>query len=167
MDKICCKYGCNYNNLGINGNGLVYGDNSVMNRLNSIPQTTDIIVVEGGKNDYNNQISIEDFENGLINICNNLMQNYYDKKILVFTPWNTYGNNDLANIKLEDYVESMKKIFKKYSIPVYDSFHNSNMYMWSSLFQSEFCQSTGDGSHLNNNGHNRFMTQAEKRILEL
>lgn len=168
--RIASKYGSKYNNYGINGNGLVTPDGTgipVVDRTDDIASNSDIVIVVGGKNDYNQQISINDFKTGLKTICSDLIDRFYDKKIIFFTPWNSYGQNDSANIKLVEYVDAIKECCGEYSIPVYDSFHDSNMYMWLSDFHTDFTQGANDISHLNKNGHLRFMNQAEKFILTL
>lgn len=169
-NKLASKYGCIYNNLGINGNGLISDEATgvpVVNRLNEIPSNSDYIIIIGGKNDYNVHMNIEDFKNGLKTLCSNLVNQFYDKKIIFFTPWNSAGPNDGNVYKLEDYANAIIEICNLYSLPVYDSFHNSNMFMWLSEFDEKFCRNSSDQSHLNNDGHNRFLNQAEKRILEL
>lgn len=168
--KLSCEYGAMYNNYGINGNGLVSTDGSgtpVVNRLDVIDENSDLVIVIGGKNDYNQQLNLNDFKAGIDSICQDLITSFYNKKIVFFTPWNSYGTNDTREIKLEDYVNAIKEECSKYSIPVYDSFHDSNMYMWDTNFRTAFCQSSTDMSHLNKAGHRRFLNQAEKFILNL
>ena len=168
--KITSKYGSKYNNYGINGNGLVSTQATgtpVVNRLNEIDSESDLIIVVGGKNDYNTHLPISDFKTGLNSICQNLINTFYNKKIVFFTPWDSYGINDNASIKLYEYVDAIKEVCSQYSIPVYDSYHHSNMYMWNNDFKAEFNQSSTDISHLNNKGHNRFMNQADRFIISL
>lgn len=168
--KLACEYGSKYNNYGINGNGLVSTNATgipVVDRLDTIDVNSDLVIVIGGKNDYNQQLNLNDFKTGIDTICQNLITNFYNKKIVFFTPWNSYGTNDTRAIKLVEYVNAIKEVCSKYSIPVYDSYHNSNMYMWNGDFDTEFCQSSTDTSHLNNEGHNRFLNQAEKFIISL
>ena len=82
-------------------------------------------------------------------------------------PWNSNGLNDTANIKLEEYTNAIINTMKKYSLPVYDNFHNSDMLMYNSQFRQLYCQNENDVSHLNDKGHDRFIAQAEKAILSL
>lgn len=170
--KIADKYNMKYNAYGINGNGMVTTEASgtpMVKRYTAMTSTADYVVVVGGKNDYNKQISIVDFKTGLRTLCAGLISKYVTKKICFFTPWRVYSDDakDPYNIKLSEYVNAIKEVCAEYSIPVFDSSSNSGIYMFNASFRANYCQSASDVSHLNEAGHLLFMNKAEKFLLGL
>lgn len=157
-----------YANYGINGNGLVASGSPatgtpVVDRYGNMDNDADYVVVVGGKNDYNTQISIASFKTGLATLCSGLISKYVERgsKIAFFTPWDDYDSGtDPSSIKLIEYVDAIIEVCGKYSIPVFDSSRRSSMYMFNSTFRTNYCQSSTDISHLNANGHKLFKNKA-------
>lgn len=157
-----------YVNYGINGNGLVASGSPtigtpVIDRYSEMDDDADYVIVVGGKNDYNKQLSIASFKTGLASICAGLIDKYVARgsKIAFFTPWNDYDSGtDPSSIKLIEYVDAIIEVCGKYSIPVFDSSRKSSMFMFNATFRTNYCQSSTDISHLNANGHNLFKNKA-------
>ncbi len=164
MSRFANKYGAKYYMRGIGGTGLVidnsYGE-SALNRLDTIPLDSDFILIVGGKNDYNDQTSMQTFKDGIASIIATIQTNHPTAKMMFATPWNTYGTSDPATIKLKDYAAAIVEICEKYSVPVFDSFTKSNMYLYDETFRTNYAQSSSDGSHLNINGHKRMLERIE------
>ena len=158
------KYGAYYYMRGIGGTGLIednqYGD-SVLNRLNTIPSDTDFILIVGGKNDYNDQTPLTTFKNGIAEIIETIQSDYPEARLCFATPWNTYGESDPNTIKLKQYADAIEEICKKYCVPCFNSFYDSNMYMYDSTFRTNYAQASDDGSHLNISGHERMFERIE------
>ncbi len=157
-----------YVNYGINGNGLVASGSPtigtpVIDRYSEMDDDADYVIVVGGKNDYNKQLSIASFKTGLASICAGLIDKYVARgsKIAFFTPWDDYDSGtDPSSIKLIEYVDAIIEVCGKYSIPVFDSSRKSSMFMFNATFRTNYCQSSTDISHLNANGHNLFKNKA-------
>lgn len=157
-----------YVNYGINGNGLVASGSPtigtpVIDRYSEMDDDADYVIVVGGKNDYNKQLSIASFKTGLASICAGLIDKYVARgsKIAFFTPWNDYDSGtDPSSIKLIEYVDAIIEVCGKYSIPVFDSSRKSSMFMFNATFRTNYCQSSTDISHLNANGHKLFKNKA-------
>lgn len=178
--KLAQKYGMTYKNYGWSGNPLI--DNSdvasrgepVINRYSAMDNDTDYVVVIGGKNDYNTQISLADFRSGLERLCKGLVDKYIGKKICFFTPWRVPQETIVecdsaqasATIPLIDYVETIVEVCKKYSIPCFDT-KDSEMYIFNSTFRSKYMKSVNDVSHLNGGGHDLMLPKGESFMLKL
>ena len=167
--KLAQKYGMTYNNYGINGDGLVAVRGSltpVVDRYTTMTDNADIVVVIGGKNDYNAQLPISDFETGLGTLCQGLVHKYIGKTICFFTPWNVPQStlDELQGegyaIHLSEYIASIVKICKYYSIAVYCC-DESGIYTFDSDFRTAYFQSATDISHLNSDGSELFLPRAE------
>lgn len=170
--KIAAKYNMIYRNYGKNGNGLITplaSGTPVVERYSIMAHDADYIVIVGGKNDYNKQISIQEFVAGLRKLCSLLAEEYTGAKMCFFTPWCIYPDSakDPKPIKLVEYVDAIIKVCGEYSIPVFDSSRESDIRMYSQSFRAKFCQSPTDVSHLNEQGHLFFMNKAEKFLLSM
>jgi len=155
------------------------GGNTFVQQSLLVDSDADVVTIFGSFNDHN----IYDTD-GLGNVTDtttdsvfgcvyttfqNLITNRPNAKIGVIlpTPWN-YNNMNPHNptqINL-DYIEGIKTIAKKFSIPVLDLFYESNMYPWDSNFRSLFYLN-GDGTHPNTEGNERFAYQIEEFIKKL
>ena len=140
----------------------------VIDRYNEIEKDSDIIIVIAGKNDYNVQLSITDFQKGVSKLCEGLKRDFPNSKIVFFTPWKIAKNSDEDNkkIKLQEYSDCIVNICNINSIPVFDVTRYSDIYMYDPDFRIEYCQGPNDVSHLNSKGHDRFLPEAEKFLIE-
>jgi hypothetical protein len=177
--KLAQKYGMTYRNYGWSGNPLI--DNSevatrgepVINRYSAMDNDADYIVIIGGKNDYNVQIPIEDFKNGLHSLCQGLVEKYIGKNICFITPWRIpestltelYGGV-AKSIPVNDYVDAIVEVCKEYSIPCFDT-KDSNIAIFNATFRSNYMKSANDVSHLNSAGHDLMLPKGESFLLKL
>lgn len=164
--KLAQKYLMTYRNYGINGNGIVSGSNPMSTRYVDMDDDADYVLVIGGTNDFNAQTSITNFKTLLDTFIENLVAKYPTKIIAFLTIFNSLTQANPASgitktIELEEYNNAIIDECKKYGIPVFDSWHCSDILAWNSSFRSAFFQSGDDIAHLNNDGHNKFLPVAE------
>lgn len=157
-----------YNNYGINGNGLVTPDATgvpVVERYSDMANNADYVIVVGGKNDYNKQIKIEAFKQGLESLIKGLTQKYLGKKICFFTPWSDQGPAKINPIALHEYANAIEDVCELHGIPCFNSSKRAGMATYNDDFRQKYFQSADDVSHLNAAGHNLFINKAQ-RFLE-
>ena len=180
---------CISTNLGINGStisgtgekeGGVYQGYQPMNiRITNVNLNQDYLIVFGGTNDYGAGESIKTL--GTIEDTTNLSfygsldiicKYYYDNfivngmKIGFITPIQRTNQNN-QNSKgyiLKDYVDAIKNVCKKYSIPVLDLFENGTIYPLNETFKNNFLP---DGLHPNQNLYNIIAYKIADFILSL
>ena len=169
--KLAEKYHCISRNYGIGGNPMTVeraGTQPMCVRYADMDNDADYVVVVGGKNDYNVQVSMSDFKSGVATLCAGLINKYVLRKtkICFFTPWAIVNDNadDPETIKLTEYVDAIKEVCGRYSIPVFDSSRKSGIYMFNSTFRQNYSQGDNDVSHLNPEGHDLFLPKAESFI---
>lgn len=165
--KFAKKHGMNYSNHGINGNCLtvdreIYGK-SMLHRYTELPDSLDLLVVIAGHNDayFIDSIGIDAFKERTALLCDKLIDRYPDATIVFFTPWSV---NNLKEAAFKPMIDTIIEVCGSRAIPVFDSARNSNIYVSNEKFRAKYFQN-GDGAHLNEKGHDRFLPIAEKFIL--
>lgn len=147
-------------NYGINGTylsnkqytsgGITY--DGVVVRYTSMDNDADYILVFAGTNDANNSIvpmgtddSTDDttFKGALNVLCDGLLTKYPNKKIGFITPY-------FRNSNYPPYIDAIKTICKKYSIPVFDNSEKGGV-CWTNAAQISAI-TLGDTYHLNESG---------------
>lgn len=168
--KLAKNNAMNYNNYGINGNGLISPDATdkpVVERYTEMPDDADYIIVIGGRNDYNQQLPLDDFKAGLDTLILGLVQKYLGKKICFFTPWSDQGPAHDNPIALHEYANAIEEKCEQYGIPCFNSSKKAGMATYNADFRSKYFQSADDVSHLNADGHDLFLNKAQKFIESL
>ena len=167
--KMAKKYGMVYNNYGQNGNGMVTdkanGD-PMIERYGQMG-SADYVVVIGGKNDYNQQISLDNFRTGVDNLITGLSAKYPNAKIAFMTPWNNQGHDGNRKFKLNQYSQVIEDECLVYGIPCFNSSKQSGVRVWDEGFRKKYMQSDSDVSHLNPAGHDYFEPRAEAFVASL
>ncbi|MBR2909005.1 MAG: hypothetical protein IKC11_01500 [Clostridia bacterium] len=172
-----------------------YGHNNqpLMDRYKTIPEA-DLIQIFMGTNDYGHGTplgTIEDstdvsFYGALNVILPYLQEKYPSSRIVVCTPLHRYGRNASANVltydylphpvtgnTLQDYVDALKEVCQRYSIPVIDLFNISGINPTIEAVRNRYIP---DGLHPNTDGHkimanimkyhlNLYATTEEKEIV--
>jgi lysophospholipase L1-like esterase len=153
-------------------------------RYSAMTNTTDIVTVWGGVNDYGNgswgsqggiplgtnaDTTTATFYGALRVLIEGLLTKYPTKKIAFITPIQmnqanalTYKNGQNANtagFKLEQYVNVIKEMCEKYGIPCLDLYHSSG------LNEYNMVQFTDDGLHPNTDGFT-FMSHRIAKFIE-
>lgn len=142
----------------------------LINRWQQIPEA-DLIQIFMGTNDYGHGTplgAIEDdtdvsFYGAMNYILSNLQKKYPESRIVVCTPLHRYGRNASANIltydylphpvtgkTLGDYVDAMKDVCERLSIPVIDLFNISGINPTIEEVKAKYMP---DGLHPNTEGH--------------
>jgi lysophospholipase L1-like esterase len=165
---VASKVGCTINNYGIGGTGLLTdGANpylAMYKRITDMNTNADLITVFGGTNDWDADL----FPLGIFGdapadspttiygcldlMCRSLITRFPTKIIAFFTPL-PRNNNRAAKTQgytLDDLSNAIIKVCGKYSIPVLDLYHNSNMYPENANFRAALMT---DGLHPNDAGH--------------
>lgn len=129
-------------------------------RAQSLPTGVELITVFGGGEDMRAGIPLgtlgngdaETFYGGTEKLCRALLAAYAGKTVVFITPTQqdkTFSVNALG-LTPADYADAMKKVCRKYSVPVYDA--NGESTICTSLeAQKNLC--TSDGLYLNDAGH--------------
>lgn len=166
--------GMTYYNRGVNGTCIVGDEGQGTNfieRLDTIETIADYIITIGGRNDYNRQVPIDEFKEGLRLYCEKLYDKYLGKRLAFFTPWrisNSKNVKDGAEIKQQEYIDAIIEIAGEYSIPVFDASRNSGLPFWKDDFRAQYTQKGFyDYSHLNAAGHMLFLNKADSFIKSL
>ena len=167
--KLAEKHDMDWNCFGINGNGLVSKEahgTPVVDRLSVVPDS-DYIIVIGGKNDYNHQLSPSVFEEGVDRIISRLKDSHRNSKIAFFTPWDIVGDGmDEKEYPLSLYSEIILSVSSRNGIKAFNT-KNSGINMYDPDFRASFSQGPNDKSHLNESGHQLFLPLAEKFLESL
>lgn len=163
LAKLAVRNGMTRVNYGINGTYLsnkqyTSGGNTyegVVKRYLNMDNDADYILVFAGTNDAHNSIvpmgtddSTDDttFKGALNVLCDGLLTKYPNKKIGFITPY-------FRNSNYPPYIEAIKTICKKYSIPVFDNSEKGGV-CWTNAAQVASI-TLGDTYHLNELGMER------------
>lgn len=158
----------NTTNLGVGGTGFAKGyseNKAYYQRLSQIPTNTNVVTIFASLNDCFANLPLgtitdtgETTVAGLINkTITEYINNYsnYILGVILPTPW--IYNAD-TQIPYKDYVNLVKSICEKNSIPCLDLFTKSNLYPDNVNFKEKYFNNA-DGVHPNTEGHKRFSAQ--------
>lgn len=173
------KYGMTYTNKGKNGSAIsdcTAAAYPMVSRYTELPVAgADIILLEGGKNDFNNDVPIgtnsdvstKTFKGALQFLIGKLQTRYPGALIVCVTVWNTAGTNSLG-LTVSDYGQAMIEVCTADGIPCFNSMDTaiSGVDMTSAVFRSMYCLTSSDISHLNIAGHRMVLPKFEKFIAD-
>lgn len=192
VDALSELTGCLTNNYGIGGTTISTSNNSFINRVPQIDINSDIIVVEGGVNDWGRGVQlgskasglagdISTFYGALFRLAKDLVDRFPTKLIVWLTPMHCqyhtsdyssdireYSNNmnveysHYGGGKLIEYVNAIKEVTAMFSQPCIDLYSNIGIFPLNEENASEF---TLDRLHPNVKGGKR-MAAYIKPILE-
>lgn len=156
--------------------------NAFYQRAENIPNDFDVITIFGSFNDLGDDTNgvhgykiigtyTDTTEDTICGCMNILLDRIYEKNpkalvgIIAPTPWATPTDGMYhANKEVEDmYINGIKSVAERRSIPFLDLLHCSNMHPWDSDFRNTYYLNA-DGVHPNTNGHKRFSNQIAKFI---
>ena len=172
------KYGLGMNNYGIGGSTVsnyVTNNNPMCDRyVRMADNNADIIIIEGGRNDFNNDVPIgevdsydtETFSGALNVIVEGVKERYPNAMIVCISNWNfpdtKYGRTYL------DYADAMEAVAERqevYFIRACDP-KISGVDMSSDYFRRTYCLKSTDVSHLNLQGMKLVMERFEVVLAE-
>ena len=180
IDLLANKYEMKLNNKGIGGSTVsnVEGKNPMVNRLDTLPAKTDIILFEGGANDRGQGVPLgEDIESRDINtftgavnyVIDDLQERYPEALLICITAWKV-DNADPANglLSITDYAKRMLEICEHRGVVCFDATNQrvTGVFMNDELFRANYCWSKTDIHHLNPEGMKRVFPAFEKFIGE-
>lgn len=170
-------------NCGAGGTGYLRSSNSggaFYNRVNSIPDDTNILTVFGSFND----LFVDEFSVGevtdtdtstLCGAVNTFLNSCYAKNIemkigiISPTPWSIFHRGlpeTNANLtKVIDYVNALEEIAKIHSIPFLNLFDASNLRPWDTEFNNMYFVNH-DGTHPNTLGHEKFIAKKIEQFIK-
>jgi len=177
INLLARKYNMNMNNFGINGSTMsnaLTKYHPICDRYQDMPEA-DIILVEGGRNDFNQKVPIGAADSrdtttytGALNvILDGLQAKYPNAMIVCVTPWN-FKNKDGYTLTYKDYCTAMKEAAQAHGVYCIEACDPdiSGVDMESSVFRSKYCMDVEDVSHLNLEGMKLVMSKFEKIIAE-
>lgn len=172
--------GIQLQNLGQSGCGYMrkfQGGNNFVEQSLLLDDDVDVVTIFGSFNDqhyFDNMGTTSDVTTstllGSVYVAlTNIITNNPNAKIGVIlpTPWASTGlNPNNLSDNANTYIEGIRTIAHKLSIPVLDLFYESNMYAWRSAFRSLYYVNS-DGVHPNSDGNKRFAYEIEAFIKKL
>lgn len=178
LSLLANKYNIKMNNYGIGGSTVskVPSKNPMCERYSSMSNNNaDIILLEGGRNDFNNNVKIGTNDShdtttfcGALNvIIEGLKEKYPNAMIVCISNWNFPGSNDL-DLNYANYANAMENVAKQqgvYFIRACDP-KISGIDMSSKAFREKYSIKTSDISHLNEEGMKIAMAHFEKILAE-
>lgn len=171
------------NNLGVHGTEISTGgtwgpSTAFVSRYTQIPTNSDYIIVFGGTNDYLHNVTLGtigstdnlNFYGALNNLILGLYDRYSNARIIFVTPIRTFdtitGKTDKQpNTKghtLTDYVNALKEVCAKYSVPVVDLHTTAGFLMENDKLRTKL---TTDGIHPNQYGHQRIANIIQSNLI--
>ena len=183
------KYDMQYYNYGINGSTVsnyVTTNNPMVDRYSSMVDGADIVIFEGGRNDYNQSVPLGEvgdtdpatFLGAVQTMLAGLMEKYPNALIICVTPWNLAGLDETgltsnkvnnAGLRTEDYANA----FASYV----ESLNNDRVvairacdddvipvFMTNAAFRKLYCVGANDISHLNALGHAHVLSWFEALV---
>lgn len=178
VNRLGAKYGMQYYNYGINGSTVsnyVAEQNPMVDRYADMVDGADIVIFEGGRNDYNVSAPMGEIGNtdtttflgAVQTMLAGLMEKYPNALIVCVTPWDlvdldatglTSNKVNEAGLRTEDYANAFADYVDSLQndrVIAIRSFDNDVMpvFMGNATFRDLFCVSENDISHLNKDGH--------------
>ena len=174
------KYNMVYNNYGSNGCTLSAcegGANPIITRYTAMADNDpDIIVFEGGRNDFNKCAALGSIEEkdittylGAISaLVDGLREKYPRAVIIAVSFWNTTTVNK-AGATSNSYVEAMLSACESLGVPIINAYDESasGVHMTDKDFRAEYCYVPGDVCHLNIEGMKLVLPFFEKEIARI
>lgn len=175
---LAAKYGMEYNNYGVNGSTIsnyVTTNNPMVDRYTSIKNNNpDIIIIEGGRNDYNKSVPIG--EDGSLDtttmkgasryLITKLREKYPDALIVCFTVWEVGGKANSEGNMCSDYGRALIDVCKDMNVPYINAMDQelTGVYMTDPEFREQYCMKPTDISHLNADGMKLVLPKFEELI---
>ncbi len=164
------KYGMECNNYGVNGCTLSAcegGANPIVGRLSDIVDNDPhLIVVEGGRNDYNKGAALGEiggdvttFRGALSSVLNSLREKFPRAVIVCVTFWKVGPRENPIGLPTSAYTDAMMEVCSEMGYPCIDATDTAATLvdMSNPEFRKEFCWVPGDVCHLNIEGMKRVM----------
>ncbi len=182
VNMLATKYNMTLNNYGVNGSTISDCDgskhNPMINRWEEAfaDDTPDIILVEGGRNDYSYNAPMGElgstdkgtFKGATTALIQGLKEKFPNALIIGITCWEVGGTANDIGYYCSDYGRAFIEVCESLGVSYINAMDSDAMgvYMTSSNFRGRFCIKAGDISHLNEKGMKRVLPVFEKRIYD-
>lgn len=178
---LATKYNMVYKNYGVNGSTIsnYAGENynPMVDRYDEIANNNpDIIIVEGGRNDYNQDVPMG--EDGSLDtktmkgavrfLITKLQEKFPNALIIGVTCWEVGGLPNEQGYTCSDYGRALIDVCKELGVPYINAMDSDAMgvYMTDATFRRQYCISFDDISHLNKEGMKLVLPAFETQIAE-
>ena len=168
------KYKMVMNNYGKGGSTVSnkVNKNPMCERYMNMSSKADIILVEGGRNDFNQEVVIGNaggtdtttFSGALNVIIDGLQEKYPNAMIVCISNWNFPGTKNGNNYS--DFANAMKAVANDQGVYFIEACNPSvsGVDMTNELFRAKYCIKESDISHLNEAGMKLVMPYFEKAL---
>ncbi len=166
------EYDMTLNNYGIGGSTVsnyVTTKNPMCDRFQSMKNGADVVIIEGGRNDYNQKVPLGDINSrdtktfaGALNvIIDGYKVKYPEAMLMGVTCW-------YVNDSQQKYADMMIAVCEAQGIVCFDASDQklTGVYMNDPSFRKQYCQTETDVSHLNAAGMELVEPVFEKWIAE-
>ena len=174
------KYDMEFNNYGRNGSTMsnyVTTNNPMVTRYTQMANNDpDIVIIEGGRNDYNKNVPIG--ENGSTDtktmkgaaryLITKVQEKYPNALIICLTVWEVGGSKNSAGYYCSDYGKALLEVCADMGVPCINAMDQAatGVYMTDASFRTKYCMKSTDISHLNEAGMKLVFPVFEKAIAE-
>ena len=174
------KYDMTFNNYGMNGstmsNYVTNKNPMVVRYANMVDNNPDIVIIEGGRNDYNQKVPIG--ENGSTDtktmkgaarfLITKVQEKYPNALIICLTVWEVGGDKNTAGYYCSDYGRALLEVCADMGVPCINAMDQAatGVYMTDSSFKAKYCMTATDISHLNADGMKLVLPAFEKAIAD-
>lgn len=174
------KYGWECNNYGSNGCTLSAcegGANPIVSRYGGMADNNPaLVVVEGGRNDFNKSAQIGEiggdittYKGALSAVIEGLRAKYPSAVIAAVTFWRVGPRENEIGLPTAAYTDAMKEVCLEMGVPCIDATDDSacGVYMTDPEFRREYCFVPGDVCHLNEEGFKIAMPFFERELAKI
>ena len=187
--KLAARYGMEFYNYGIDGSTVsnyVTTNKPMVDRYAGMTDGADIVIFEGGRNDYNKSVPLGEIGNtdtktflgAVQTMLAGLMEKYPDALIICVTPWDLtdleaagLGSNKVneAGLRTEDYANAFASYVESLNDDRVVAIRACDddvipVFMANATFRKIYCVGANDISHLNDKGHDHVLTWFEQLI---
>ena len=139
--------GIKVNNYGVSGNTT----GNILNRISDFETNVDIITVFAGTNDFGKDVALDTTKSNVEAILSNLIENNLGKKIAWILPIQRADmTTNTLGLTLINYVDAIKDVCGKSSIPTLDLYREGNFPVCVSSFATKYVST--DKLHPNTSG---------------
>ncbi len=178
---LATKYNMKFNNYGMNGSTIsnyAGGNyNPMVDRWEEIADNNPhIIIVEGGRNDYNQNVPMGEIGStdkatmtgAVTYIITSLREKFPDTLIIGVTCWEVGGIPNEQGYTCSEYGRAFIEVCESLNVPCIDAMDSETIgvQMTDAGFRRQYCISYDDISHLNEEGMKLVLPAFEKQIAE-
>lgn len=175
------KYSMTYDNQAISGCTLSAcegGENPIVSRYANMPDNNpDIVVFEGGRNDYNKDAAIgmhtrldpESYKGAMAILIKGLREKYPNAIIVAVTFWGSNDRQNSGGKVCGEYTQAMIDVCRAMSVPCINASDEnaSGIKMTDAAFRAQYSCKPSDVCHLNFEGMKLALRFFEKELAEI